>query len=981
MPTKRRSRKKGRLARRNKSSSPLKSKLPEFQLLEQIKSEVDALIKKQKQDISDAQKEQIIKEFLDKKQYIIEAVNKNYPEVVKYLISQKANVDLTQNDNDITLFYVAVSNNYLQIAELLGSYDKQILDKIVTVNQSEETSIVRAIFQNNQPMVELLLKLGCDPNAQLKVKIETGEANKTAFDLAVLKGNFEIFKLIINHENTNLDILKQALQFSLKNIANPNSILIAQALKSAINKKEPEFNDELDIKFNAEIKAKIQQLTNLNKNNRNFNLNEEIIKFINQQSYLFTAGLLNYAKTVKFLIDNYPKIITHKDNNGNTLLHIVATQGNEIIFNILLENTPSLATIKNNSGKKPIVFAVFSNLKTLVQSLIRADTTYKQDRENWQSALHIAAKPERMEILKILLRAYPTFFKNKKDKWIISYKNLLEKYKISNPHLENDYNEILNIIDGRIRVIEEKTIEKKETKQKLSESKIIIELLENITENNNLETLKKHLQNARIDIINGLFNKAEKELNLNLFALLLENRNDLKLNRRKGKAKTTILQRMIEKRFALQKESKSEINDPQIQDLDEIIKLLVKYDAQIILKEASISSKKWLEDYYLMSLLRRNRPPEVIMVETQNKNQEGYFSYQILQEILKSSDEKETKEKQRVKIAIEEGEKIILEKTNETLNAAELSSKKRSEKEEERIKKEEAENIHKKLRCKNLDSSLACKNHIERIGQFLNQRGFFEKLPPNSKVKLKGSSLYKFYLNKKLTPQDIDLEIVMDFKQIPEGQNIKEYIANLLNLDINQMEDFQFWPNNSDSKSPMKTNFLETIGFSIADEIIGKIDFVFRNEEMIYGKLDQDWVCNFDSLRIILKAQDNSQNIIDYEISCHTNLDLGIILHNLSRDGYSVNLRNKQLNKTLTRYVQKGIINEECCEEILKIAQNTNHGGIGFISGEGVVYLPQINQTQNLNREIPDNSPAPKLNASKISQIAYQARNNEATHI
>ena len=160
----------------------------------------------------------------------------------------------------------------------------------------------------------------------------------------------------------------------------------------------------------------------------------------NSRTVLHIACQEGKLELVKHLVENYPALLTMRDNvgktplhhagwsgsvelteylisrhcdvldaasNSRTVLHIACQEGKLELVKHLVENYPSLLTIRDNVGKTPLHHAGWSGSVELTEYLISRHCDVLDAASNSRTVLHIACQEGKLELVKHLVENYP----------------------------------------------------------------------------------------------------------------------------------------------------------------------------------------------------------------------------------------------------------------------------------------------------------------------------------------------------------------------------------------------------------------------------------------------------------------------------------------------------------------------------------------------------------------------------------------------
>ncbi|XP_057320544.1 putative ankyrin repeat protein RF_0381 [Microplitis mediator] len=372
------------------------------------------------------------------------AIEKKNIKLVKLLIKNKADINVVTN-NDETALIVSIKNEFFDLFKIL-------LNAGASVNPVNNNlpPLVLAVEKNNYKITECLIKRGANLNIIYKnqtpliiaveqenidilkllirnkadVNIES-EIGTTAFSAAITKGNFVVFKILVD---------------VIADLNSPNLL----PLHSAILQNNYAFTEYL-INSGANVNSlDIKQQTPLHVAVSNENIeiikllldnNADVNVFDNDNLSPLSIAIIKENKEIVALLINKDKIIVEAD--FVSLLKIAWYISNFEIFDLLLdvglEINPCaahkivppllLAVIRNDFetfeclidggakidasiwGKTPLHIAVERENKTMVESLVKNKADVNIDFGNGKTILNVAIEKNNFELMRILVDA------------------------------------------------------------------------------------------------------------------------------------------------------------------------------------------------------------------------------------------------------------------------------------------------------------------------------------------------------------------------------------------------------------------------------------------------------------------------------------------------------------------------------------------------------------------------------------------------
>ena len=279
------------------------------------------------------------------------AIIKNSLDIVKFLLSKGARIDITDQEGK-SLLYLPIKYGYNDMITLILEYDKlnigiSIVDFKDTLNN---IPLHYAIFFKNIHAMNLLLNANSNPNT-----IDQNGSN--SLHLAIYSKNYEICKKIVDSDIN-------------------------------INARTPIGETALHIACNFQLEQIIKLLVD-----HRIDLNAQ--DFNNEITALIYSVNLNNKKIPKFLLDQGadPNI---QDFIGNTAIHYSILEENYEILHYLItsKNTKPNVNIYNISGKLPIHLLLEKDVVhegEIIKKLINMSNLNSQDF-NGDTPLHLICK-------------------------------------------------------------------------------------------------------------------------------------------------------------------------------------------------------------------------------------------------------------------------------------------------------------------------------------------------------------------------------------------------------------------------------------------------------------------------------------------------------------------------------------------------------------------------------------------------------------
>ena len=124
------------------------------------------------------------------------------------------------------------------------------------------------------------------------------------------------------------------------------------------------------------------------------------------QSPCLHTGLSGSSDLVKYLIsrgcDAYDK-----DSSERTVLHLACLEGKTELVEYLVENYPDMLTLRDETGKSPFLYTGFFGSVELVEYLIsKGCDVYEKDNKE-ETVLHHACQKGKLVLVQYLVENYP----------------------------------------------------------------------------------------------------------------------------------------------------------------------------------------------------------------------------------------------------------------------------------------------------------------------------------------------------------------------------------------------------------------------------------------------------------------------------------------------------------------------------------------------------------------------------------------------
>lgn len=283
-------------------------------------------------------------------------------------------------------------------------------------------SLHTAAASNNQCTLKRLIKEGADVNGQ-------NFSGKTPLFIAAERGRADIVQLLITVCNADVN-LKDSQNYTPLEIAimNSHSDVVETILKSSIsaqrsiNVRGKRGLRPIVLAVNSSSASVVKILLDYGAYHTDPVSLIEIAKLVNPSAYkwltlvhdmLIAANNNDVNKIRSYLREDVP--INAKNSNGQTLLHLAVSNGNSGLVRLLLNNGARLNVI-SNEGFTPLHVSIMNRKYEITSQLIESAISKlepvelvnfldAQSEVDKDTALHLAARADQPELVKLLLRA------------------------------------------------------------------------------------------------------------------------------------------------------------------------------------------------------------------------------------------------------------------------------------------------------------------------------------------------------------------------------------------------------------------------------------------------------------------------------------------------------------------------------------------------------------------------------------------------
>ncbi len=284
---------------------------------------------------------------------LLDYIKKNQFQIVKFVLFLKANPNLPNLKGDLPLHLAVINNGPEMVALLLsnGAFEGTMSAKgrTLLVDAILSTSITDAVKVQN---IRLLLAAGADPN-QICADNNTGALREAAYNHYIV-----IIGLLLFHG------------------ANPNGLDANTPLVNSLVKK------------NTQEKLMINTIRILLEAGADPNIAEPT-----SGNYpIHHAAKLGFYKVARLLIEHNARLDVLNESRESPLFLTTNRDGSDSLFRMLLEKGAD----PNFGGYNPLQAATYNGNIERVNLLLQFDATVDVLNRDGQTALHIAARSERI---------------------------------------------------------------------------------------------------------------------------------------------------------------------------------------------------------------------------------------------------------------------------------------------------------------------------------------------------------------------------------------------------------------------------------------------------------------------------------------------------------------------------------------------------------------------------------------------------------
>ncbi len=300
---------------------------------------------------------------------LIYATKSYFSEVCKVLIENKANVNVTGHNREMTPLILAILNDLTEVSDLLIKNGANVNYKVERKNGNNISGWTALHFAASRGRFEIctqLLKNGAKP----KARTNCSAYRYTPLSLAALNGHIKVVTLLAQYANNNE--INAALHFAAKN----GKLAVCKFLLeegAKVNTKDSLGYTPLlwattnghwaTCKHLIEKEAPVETMTNTD------------------DTPLMRAATKGHTAIVELLIDNGAEINAYNGNDDTPLMLAARYEHPEVC--ILLIKKGAIVTVKNNDDHTPLFYLdELPEVKDLINKLLTQECGICYEKPN-----------------------------------------------------------------------------------------------------------------------------------------------------------------------------------------------------------------------------------------------------------------------------------------------------------------------------------------------------------------------------------------------------------------------------------------------------------------------------------------------------------------------------------------------------------------------------------------------------------------------
>ena len=317
--------------------------------------------------------------------FLMIAIDHQLEKSFDFLIEQKADVELVDENGETAIFHALRSNNDSFIEQLFAAECKLDLE-----NKNAETPILIAIREGNEAAVKIIQEKesgAIAKNAQLSLFAAIDSGNENIVDLVISQANPDVnsvnkdqftafqYAVMLNNYNIAQNLISKGCEITQ---GPHNSFVVAIcsneiALAHMIQKKDQTLSEKEQILSELEKNPEIndifgQSLLDV------INDNTEELKNVNKRevcidSLLLIATMLNSLSSIQALLELGADIDYREDETRLSSLHIACSNKYFDAAKMLIKRKCNV-NIADINAETPLFYSVRENDKELIQFLV-----------------------------------------------------------------------------------------------------------------------------------------------------------------------------------------------------------------------------------------------------------------------------------------------------------------------------------------------------------------------------------------------------------------------------------------------------------------------------------------------------------------------------------------------------------------------------------------------------------------------------------
>jgi ankyrin repeat protein/beta-lactamase regulating signal transducer with metallopeptidase domain len=346
---------------------------------------------------------------------ILDAVKAGDLATIKALIKDNPGLVFSKDSAGGTPLHWAAEYGQKDVAKLLLANKADVNAR----NGNGETPLHVAAIIGSRGMVELLLAMGADVNA-------TANGGRTPLHCAAKYGNKDAAELLLAqkartnakdnegsiplHLAWNKDVaellLAKGADINAKNNNGETPLHLARnkdvaewllAKGADVNAKNSKGETPLDIAISKGRRVGGMQLDMSMSYGR-----KEVLELLRPGDPIHDTAKTGDLAKVKAMLKDNPDLISSKDSEGKTPLHVAALMGRKSVAELLLAKGSDV-NAKNNNGETPLHVAAMEGYKDLVEVLAASKADVNAKANDGSTPLHVAAQNGNKNVAEVLL--------------------------------------------------------------------------------------------------------------------------------------------------------------------------------------------------------------------------------------------------------------------------------------------------------------------------------------------------------------------------------------------------------------------------------------------------------------------------------------------------------------------------------------------------------------------------------------------------